>query len=183
MRKTLIIIIIVFLFGGIILFFSNENNKNNIENIQEEEHVIINETKIEETYSNQETMNNLLKHIGFAEEALSKIHITSAEECVDLWVQGILSGNGVLQYAVMDKSLQEEFKVYLQKEENLSWDTRREDETIEYYEIIQYTDVSEKVKICEVRFDYINSQGLKSEAFNRLTLVEENGRWVLSAIR
>ena len=183
MRKYFIIALIVSLIwvGGIVVFNISKEEQE-FKNVLEEQKPFMGAEK-EKNISNEATMNNLLKHIGFAEEALSKFEISSPEEALNLWLQGIESGNGVLQYAVMDSRLQQEFKVYLQKKKNLSWDTRSEDRIIDKYEIMEHTDVSEKVKIYKVKFSYIDNKGIAGEKYNNLTIVNENNRWVISSIQ
>lgn len=183
MKKYFILIFLVclILVGGLVIFdIKNEDPyKSNIS----DEQTPSKEIETEKPSSNQEAMNNLLKHIGFAEEALGKFKITSPEEALNLWLEGMKSGNGVLQYSVMDSMLQQEFKTFLQHKENISWDTRVEDLNIAKYEVVEDIDVSEKVKIYRVRFDYTNSRGETKERFNKLTIVEEQGKWVISSIR
>lgn len=183
MKKYFILIFLACLiFVGGVAIFHIKNEEPNTSNISDEQ-TTSKEIETEKHSSNQETMNDLLKHIGFAEEALGKFKITSPEEALALWLAGTKSGNGVLQYSVMDSMLQQEFKTFLQHKENISWDTRVEDLNIDKYEVVENIDVSEKVKIYKVRFDYINSQGEIKERFNKLTIVEEQGKWVISSIR
>lgn len=185
MKKYFILIFLACLiFVGGLVIFHIKNEDPNTSNILDEETTSKEiEIGIEKQSSNQEIMNDLLKHIGFAEEALGKFKITSPEEALNLWLEGTKSGNGVLQYSVMDSMLQQEFKTFLQHKENISWDTRVGELNIDKYEVVENIDVSEKVKIYKVRFDYINSQGELKERFNKLTIVEEQGKWVISSIR
>lgn len=183
MKKYVILLFLACLiFIGVLVVFNTKNGEPHTSNISDEQ-ATSKEIETEKYSSNQETMNNLLKHIGFAEEALGKFKITDPEEALNLWLAGTKSGNGVLQYSVMDSMLQQEFKTFLQHKENLSWDTRVDGLNIDKYEVVENIDVSEKVKIYKVRFDYINSQGETKERFNKLTIVEEKGKWVISSIR
>lgn len=179
MKKHIIFLLIVFVLTGTMACERKQEETSNNFN-EEYSSKAFQEDKI---IDNQETLNELLKHIGFAEEALSKFGAESPEEALNLWLEGMKSGNGVLQYAVMNPMLQQEFKTYLQNEENLTWDTRMEELTLDKYEVVEYTNVSEKIKIYQVRFDYFNLQGELKETFNKITLVEEGGKWSISLIR
>lgn len=162
--------------------FSFKNSSLKDESI--EEVPIYSDKKVnEEKLNNQQVMNSLIKHIGFAEEALGKFSVNEADEAAKLWSEAMINGNGVLQYALMDLKLQNEFKNFLTKNENISWDTRSEDKTINTYEVLEHTDVSEKIKLYKIKFNYTNKNGVMEEAFNTLTIVNENERWVISAIR
>lgn len=183
MKKYFIYILIICLsFGSGILFWNIRNEESKI-NIILKEQVPWAKAEKENNEANQDTLNKLLKHIGFAEEALRSFTVDNPEEAVSLWSEGMISGNGVLQYSVMDIKLQEEFKAYMQKKGNISWDTRIEDKTIDRYEIIDYTEVSEKIKIYNLKFIYINASGVEGERFYDLTVVEEQNTWLISAIR
>ena len=50
-------------------------------------------------------------------------------------------------------------------------------------DIIENVDVSEKIKNYDVKFHYINSQGEVKEGVNKVTIIEEQGKWVISTIR
>ncbi len=132
---------------------------------------------------NQDIMNNMLKHIGFAEEALGKFEPKDANNVAELWGEGMVSGNGVLQYALMDEKLKLEFKAHLEKKKNISWDTRSEEKKIIDYEIVEKIEVSDKINLYKVKFNYTNELGDAGEAINTLTIADENGRWVISTIR
>lgn len=183
MKKKILIIGILFFIILISTYFYVIREKNSEENHQQSETVTI-EPKVENTKrSNDNVLNNLIKHIGFAEEALGYFKIDSADEAIRLWAEGIKAGNGVLQYAVMDTKLQQEFKKYLEVRKNITWDTRKDNEVIESYEIIDHTEVSEKIKIYNIRFIYTNDEGIVKEVYNTLTVIEENNRWMISSIR
>lgn len=174
---TICLVLIVAL--GIFILKNSSFTDNNIGEVP-----IYSDKKVkEEQLNNQQLMNSLIKHIGFAEEALGKFSVNEAEEAAKLWSEAMINGNGVLQFALMDSKLQNEFKNFLTKNENISWDTRSEDETINSYEILEHTDVSEKIKLYKIKFNYTNKNGVMEEAFNTLTVVEENEGWVISAIR
>lgn len=130
----------------------------------------------------EEDMNNLIKHIALADEALGKFKVESPERVVELWADGMTSGNGVLQYALMDNALKNKFKEYLKDTENLSWDTRKEDKIINDYEFFEETVVSDKIKIYKVTFNYIDKEEVEKTGYNTLTVAYENGGWVIAYI-
>lgn len=136
-----------------------------------------------ETSYNQDIRNSLLKHIGFAEEALGRFEPKDEDSVAELWSEGMVNGNGVLQYALMDEKLKLEFKAHLEKKQNISWDTRNEEKKIIDYEIVEKIDISDKIKLYKIKFNYTSEQDNVEEAFNTVTIVDENGRWVISTIR
>lgn len=142
-----------------------------------------NEVSILDIKKREEDMNSLIKHIAFADEALGKFKVESPEKVVELWAEGMTSGNGVLQYALMDNVLKEKFKEYLKDTKNLSWDTRKEDKIINNYEFFEETAVSDKIKIYKVNFTYIDKDESEKLGYNTLTVAYENERWVIASIR
>ena len=183
MKKYFMFILIICLSFGSGILFGDMRNEESKTNIILKEQAPWRSAENDNDEAKQATLNNLLKHIGFAEEAINKFRIPSPEEAINLWAEGMKGGNGVLQYAVMDPMLQQEFKTYLQHKENISWDTRKDEFQIDFYEIIENVDVSEKIKIYDVKFHYINSQGEVKEGVNKVTIIEEQGKWVISTIR
>ena len=153
----------------------NENEK--------EESFNSNEISVLDIKKREEDMNSLIKHIAFADEALGKFKVESPEKVVELWAEGMTSGNGVLQYALMDNVLKDKFKEYLKDIKNLSWDTRREDKIINDYEFFEETAVSDKIKIYKVNFTYIDKDNSEQLGYNTITVAYENGKWVIASIR
>lgn len=132
---------------------------------------------------NNVILNKMIAHIGLAEEALAEFGPNSGTKAAELWAKGVMNRNGVLQYAVMDSKLQEEFRNYLLKDENISWVTGTSSPWVTSYEISAPKDVSSKVKIFDVKFNLATSNGPEKSMKNTITVMDHEGKWLISSIR
>lgn len=130
-----------------------------------------------------QSFNKMVEHIGLAEEALMEFGAESGEKAANLWAKGVMKRNGVLQYAVMNKELQQEFKNHLINKNNSSWITGTSSPWITHYEIVDETDVSNKVKLYKIKFDLATAKGKEKSTYNTLTIMCNNNKWSISSIR
>ncbi|MEG0307218.1 MAG: hypothetical protein RR891_06670 [Clostridium sp.] len=133
--------------------------------------------------NNQVVNNKLIEHISLAEEAINEFGADSDKEAVELWAKGIMTRNGVLQYAVMDNELKAEFKEKLKDDENISWVTGVSSPWVTGYEINDVVNVSDKLKLYRVKFNLATSNGAEGPVYNTVTVVNREKKWVLSSIR
>ncbi|MFR1709284.1 MAG: hypothetical protein ACLSV2_10310 [Clostridium sp.] len=130
-----------------------------------------------------QSVSKMEEHIGLAEEALREFGAESGEKAANLWAKGVMTRNGVLQYAVMNKELQQEFKEHLINKNNSSWVTGNSSPWITDYEIVDQTEVSGKVKLYKVKFEVATAKGKEKSAYNTLTIMCNNNKWSISSIR
>ncbi len=143
-----------------------------------------NEPFVEAMVSDNLLVNNkIIEHIGLAEEALKEFGAMSSEEAANLWAKGMMTRNGVLQYAVMNKELQQDFKNHLSNENNTSWVTGTSSPWITSYEIIDQVDVSSKVKLHKIKFNLATAEGNEKPVYNTLTIMYNDNKWAISSIR
>ncbi|WP_346934605.1 hypothetical protein [Clostridium sp.] len=143
-----------------------------------------NEPFVEATVNNNLLINNrIIEHMGLAEEALKEFGATSSEEAANLWAKGIMTRNGVLQYSVMNKELQKEFKKHLSNANITSWVTGTSSPWITSYEMIDEIDVSSKVKLYKIKFNLATEEGQEKPAYNTLTIMYNDNKWAISSIR
>jgi len=127
--------------------------------------------------------NKIVEHIGLAEEALKEFGAVSGEEAAKLWAKGMMTRNGVLQYAVMSNELQQEFKNHLSDANNTSWVTGNSSPWITGYEIVEQIDVSSKVKLYKIKFNLATAEGEENPVYNTLTIMCNDNKWSISSIR
>lgn len=143
-----------------------------------------NEPFVEAMVSDNLLVNNkIIEHIGLAEEALKEFGAMSSEEAAKLWAKGMMTRNGVLQYAVMNKELQQDFKDHLSNENNTSWVTGTSSPWITSYEMIDQVDVSSKVKLHKIKFNLTTAEGNEKPVYNTLTIMYNDNKWAISSIR
>ncbi|MEG1254901.1 hypothetical protein [Clostridium sp.] len=133
--------------------------------------------------NNQIVINKMIEHISLAEEAINEFGASSGQCAVELWAKGIMNRNGVLQYAVMDNRLKGEFKDKLMEDENISWVTGVSSPWVTSYEVSDVVNVSDKLKLYKVKFNLATSNGAEDSAYNTLTVVKNEDKWVISSIR
>jgi hypothetical protein len=127
--------------------------------------------------------SKIIEHVGLAEEALKEFGAESGEEAAKLWAKGMMNRNGVLQYVVMNKELQQQFKNHLSNENNISWVTGSPSPWITSYEIVDQVNVSNKVKLYKIKFNLATAEGQEKPNYNTLTIMYDDTKWTISSIR
>lgn len=172
MKKCAIILFYILMVFNTVVLFGCERQVETIE-----------KKSVERVYvdKSSDIINSMIKHISLAEETLDNFGFTDSEEALEFWAQGIMRGNGVMQYTVMNKNLKNEFKNYLALHNNTSWITRNDKVEVVDYKILNTNEISDKLKICKVKFHLVLEDKEEDREVN-VTLTEENEIWVIESI-
>ncbi len=113
-------------------------------------------------------------------EALEKVGVCTAQEAVDVWVQGLKTRNAAMQYAVMDGTLR---KAYVKALEQSApdWVTGVSSAWVSGYEVFD-TDESQEINIVSLHVMTETRAGPADTFLAVLSLYQEGGYWRIGGI-
>jgi hypothetical protein len=114
-------------------------------------------------------------------EAMDQVGVSKPEQAAEVWANGLVARSAALQYAVMTKTLKDEYAARLE-ETFPNWVTGVSSPWVDSYKITRSEVTSEKSRVFGLTFSLKTSTGPAGTLNAILTVVREGDFWRITKI-